>query len=313
MRTKAPVGKTAKDAQQTKSLKPGKKTVKKNTRRAAWDEIEEGFKKLQKSQDEAWAAIRETQQAHKETEKAMKETHESIFGLNKARDEAWAAIKENQKNIFGFNKARDEAWAAIRETQQAHKETEKAMKETHESIFGLNKARDEAWAAIRETQQAHKETEKAIKETEKAIKETQKNIGGLGNTLGSIVEHLLTPGLPKKFKMLGFSFNRIVSYKFEEGVYAQIDGMLENGEQAVAVEVKTTLRREDIDKHLLRMEKIRKHADEHSDKRKFMGAMAATIIDDNTRNYALDRGLFVIEPSGDDVKVTKPEGEVKVW
>jgi len=236
MRTKAPVGKTAKDAQQTKSLKPGKKTVKKNTRRAAWDEIEEGFKKLQKSQDEAWAAIRETQQAHKETEKAMKEAHESIFGLNKARDEAWAAIRE-----------------------------------------------------------------------------TQKNIGGLGNTLGSIVEHLLTPGLPKKFKMLGFSFNRIVSYKFEEGVYAQIDGMLENGEQAVAVEVKTTLRREDIDKHLLRMEKIRKHADEHHDKRKFMGAMAATIIDDNTRNYALDRGLFVIEPSGDDVKVTKPEGEVKVW
>jgi len=292
MRTKAPVGKTAKDAQQTKSLKPGKKTVKKNTRRAAWDEIEEGFKKLQKSQDEAWAAIRETQQAHKETEKAMKETHESIFGLNKARDEAWAAI---------------------RETQQAHKETEKAIKEAHENIFGLNKARDEAWAAIKENQKNIFGFNKARDEAWAAIKETQKNIGGLGNTLGSIVEHLLTPGLPKKFKMLGFSFNRIVSYKFEEGVYAQIDGMLENGEQAVAVEVKTTLRREDIDKHLLRMEKIRKHADEHHDKRKFMGAMAATIIDDNTRNYALDRGLFVIEPSGDDVKVTKPEGEVKVW
>jgi hypothetical protein len=48
--------------------------------------------------------------------------------------------------------------------------------------------------------------------------------------------------------------------------------MLENGEQAIAVEVKTTLRQSDIDDHLLR-----------------------------------------IEPSGDDVKFTKPEGEVKVW
>jgi len=89
--------------------------------------------------------------------------------------------------------------------------------------------------------------------------------------------------------------------------------MLENGAQAVAVEVKTTLRQSDIDDHLVRMEKIRKHAVEHGDKRQFMGAMAATITDEKTRDYALKKGLFVIEPSGDDVKVTKPEGEVRVW
>jgi hypothetical protein len=128
-----------------------------------------------------------------------------------------------------------------------------------------------------------------------------------------MVEHILTPGLPQKFKKLGYSFNRIATYKFAEGVYAQIDGMLENGDQAVAVEVKVTLRQGDIDDHLVRMEKIRKHADEHGDKRQFMGAMAATITDEATRNYALKKGLFVIEPSGDDVKVTKPAGEVRVW
>jgi len=268
MPTKAPVKKTTKDTQQTKGLKPVKKTVKKSTKKFTWDDIEEGFKKLQKSQDEAWAAIRETQQAHKETEKAIKETQQ--------------AVKETQKNIGGLNN-------------------------------GFNIERDEAWKAIRETQQAHKEAEKARDEAWKAIRETQKNIGGLNNTLGSIVEHLLTPSLPKKFKKLGYSFNRISTYKFAEGVYAQIDGMLENGEQAVAVEVKTTLRQADIDDHLVRMEKIRKYADEHGDKRLFMGAMAATITDESTRNHALNQGLFVIEPSGDDVKVTKPEGEVRVW
>jgi hypothetical protein len=61
------------------------------------------------------------------------------------------------------------------------------------------------------------------------------------------------------------------------------------------------------------MEKIRKHADEHGDKRQFMGAIAATITDEATRNYALKQGLFVIEPSGEDVKVTKPEKEPRVW
>jgi hypothetical protein len=193
-------------------------------------------------------------------------------------------------------------------TKNAQKPVKEPVKKTSKKVTweDLLKSQDEAWKAIRET-------EKSQDEAWKAIRETQKNIGGLNNTLGSIIEHLLTPGLPQKFKKMGFSFNRIATYKFAEGVYAQIDGMLENGEQAVAVEVKTTLRQADIDDHLVRMEKIRKYADEHGDKRQFMGAVAATIADEAARNYALKQGLFVIEPSGDDVKVTKPEGEARVW
>jgi len=61
------------------------------------------------------------------------------------------------------------------------------------------------------------------------------------------------------------------------------------------------------------MAKIRKYADEQGDKRKFMGAMATTITDDSNRNYALKKGLFVIEPSGEDVKVTKPKTKPRIW
>ena len=197
-----------------------------------------------------------------------------------------------EANFARIQKSQDEAWAAIRETQQAHKETEKAIRETQKNIFGLDNAKEEAWAAIRET---------------------QKNIGGLSNTLGSLVEHIMTPDLPQKFKKFGFSFNRITTIKYAEGVYAEIDGLVENGTQAVVVEVKTTLRKADIDDHILRMEKVRKHADEYNDKRQFMGAIAATITDKSTREYALKKGLFVIEPSGEDVKVTKPETEPRVW
>jgi hypothetical protein len=210
--------------------------------------------------------------------------------------------------------------APVKKTKKStHRPVKKTVKKTAKKVTWdeiqqgfkeLEKAQKETWAVVRETQQSLKESNLR---TEKVIKETQKNIGGLNNSLGSLVEHILTPGLPKKFKKLGYSFNRIATYKFAEGVYAQIDGMLENGEQAVAVEVKVTLRQMDIDDHLLRMEKIRKYADEHGDKRQFMGAMAATITDEATRNYALKKGLFVIEPSGEDVKVTKPAAEPRVW
>jgi hypothetical protein len=204
------------------------------------------------------------------------------------------------------------AKVSVKKTTKGLKPAKKTVKKTAKKVTW-----DDIQEGFRELQELHKETErtltKAHKETEKAIKEAQKNIGGLSNTLGSIVERLLTPGLPKKFKKLGYSFNRIASYSYAAGVYAQIDGMLENGVQAIAVEVKTKLRQSDIDDHILRMAKIQKHAYEHGDKRQFMGAMAAFIADENTRNYALKNGLFVIEPSGENVKVTKPEGDVRVW
>jgi hypothetical protein len=188
----------------------------------------------------------------------------------------------------------DDVWAAMREIQELHKETEQAIKET---------------------QQAHKETEQAVKEAQTAIKETQRNINGLSNTLGSLVEHIMTPGLPRKFREFGFTFDRVTTVKWavEGSIYTQIDGLLENGSQAMVVEVKTTLRHENVDEHLERMEKVRIYADEHGDRRQFLGAIAATITDESTRKYALKNGFFMIEPSGEDVKVTEPISGPKIW
>jgi hypothetical protein len=81
----------------------------------------------------------------------------------------------------------------------------------------------------------------------------------------------------------------------------------------MVVEVKTTLRRDDIDDHLERMERVRTYADAHGDKREFLGAMAGAITDKAVKEYALSKGFFVIEPSGEDVKITKPVSGIKIW
>jgi len=190
-------------------------------------------------------------------------------------------------------------------TKTPVKKTKKTAKKTVKKS-----AKKTTWDDI---QAGFEKIEKAQEEAWKAIRETQKNVGGLNNSLGSMVEHILTPDLPQKFKKFGYSFTRIATYSYTAGVWAQIDGMLENGTQAMAVEVKLRLRQIDIDDHIDRMEKIRKFADEHGDKRKFIGAIAAIITDEATKNYALKQGLFVIEPSGEDVKVTKPETEPRIW
>jgi hypothetical protein len=201
--------------------------------------------------------------------------------------------------------AKETAKKTAKSTKGRQTAARKPVKKTAKKKVTL----DDVWATIAEIGKAHKETEKAIKET-------QRNIGGLNNTIGSLVEHVMTPDLPRKFKQFGFTFDRVTTVKWADGegnIYTEIDGLLENGNQAMVVEVKTTLRREDIDDHLKRMEKVRKYADDHGDKREFLGAMAATIADKDTKKYALSQGFFVIEPSGEDVKITKPASDPKVW
>jgi hypothetical protein len=81
----------------------------------------------------------------------------------------------------------------------------------------------------------------------------------------------------------------------------------------MAVEVKAKLQKGDVDEHIRRMEKLRKYADLFGDKREFFGALAATVMTEKARDYALENGFYVIEPSGEDVKVSKPDLAPRVW
>jgi hypothetical protein len=169
---------------------------------------------------------------------------------------------------------------------------------------------DDVWATINEIGKAHKETEAALKET-------QRIVGDLGNKFGDEAEYTLVPGLPEKFKQFGFDFgvisrNRKINND-EHDIHAEIDAFLENGTQAMAVEVKAKLQKADVDGHIERMEKLRRYADLYGDRREFFGALAATVVQEKARDYALENGFYVIEPSGEDVKVTKPDSDPRVW
>ncbi|GBU29262.1 hypothetical protein R84B8_02826 [Treponema sp. R8-4-B8] len=158
-----------------------------------------------------------------------------------------------------------------------------------------------------------KEIEKLQKETWEAIREIHKDIFGPNEAFNSLVEYVKSWDMLIKFNQLGFTFDRIISYKIAKDVHAEIDAVIDNITQAMIIEVMSTLEIEDINDHIKRMEKVRKYADDHGDKREFLGAIAAMVMKPKPRDYALNQGFFLIEPSGDDVKVIKPEGKPKVW
>jgi hypothetical protein len=166
------------------------------------------------------------------------------------------------------------------------------------------------------------ETDRQMKETDRKLKEmgveTDRRIGKLGNRLGDVIEHLMSPKLHEKFKALDFVFTRssrnVEIRDRNHKPLAEIDVFLENGDYALAVEVKTHPTTEDVKDHLERMEILRRVADEREDKRKYLGAMAGAAFDQQVREYALRKGLYVITPSGETVDIEAPDAAgLGIW
>jgi hypothetical protein len=185
----------------------------------------------------------------------------------------------------------------------------------------VSKKQEELTESQKETERIIKEVGKKQEETALQMKETDrrldKQIGRLGNRIGEIVEHLVAPNLREKFEVLGLYFPRanpnsdVRDYK--NNIFLEIDVMLENGDKALLVEVKTTLTTEDVKDHIKRLEKMRVYADLHGDKRVFLGAVAGVVMTPTVKDYALGQGFYVLEPSGETFTIISPVAGTKEW
>jgi hypothetical protein len=90
--------------------------------------------------------------------------------------------------------------------------------------------------------------------------------------------------------------------------------LLENGEFAIIVEVKSHFTTDYVEQHVERMEKLRSYRDAHNDKRKLIGSVAGAIMEDKAKTIALAAGFYVIVQAGDTPKIEVPEGfTLRMW
>jgi hypothetical protein len=168
----------------------------------------------------------------------------------------------------------------------------------------------EVWALFKETDRKLQDLAQQMKESARRL---DKQFGKLGNRFGDVVEHLVAPGILKKFKALGYSFDQVsIRSKIEDGdtgrTVAETDLWLTDGEYVMAVEVKAHPDVADVDEHVERLQKIRAHYDGKGDTRKILGAVAGAVFSDNVRRYAIRNGFYTIVQSGDTVSIDVPEG-----
>ena len=157
---------------------------------------------------------------------------------------------------------------------------------------------------FQDTDRKFQETDRKFQQTSREIRAVNESIGRLGNRLGDFVEEMVRPAAVRLFREQGIDVHEV-----HRGVEAsrggddiEIDLLVVNTSDVVAVECKSLLSIDDVNQHLASLNKFKKMLPTYAEK-KVMGAVAAMVLPDNVARYAYRQGLYVIAQSGDHLLI----------
>jgi hypothetical protein len=172
----------------------------------------------------------------------------------------------------------------------------------------LNPTYEDILRLFQETDSRFRETDRIIKElskeTAREIKAVNAGIGRLSNRLGQFVEEAVRPAAVRLFRERGIDVHEvqqnIVVKRDGEGL--EIDLLVVNDKDTVAIECKSNLSIDDVNEHLERLEKIKRLIPRYQDNR-ILGAVAGMVIPENVAAYAIRKGLYVIGQNGEHLEL----------
>ena len=247
-------------------------------------------------------------------------------------EQVWAALMEDREQ---FQKMKEEAAERQKEADRRHEQMQKeAAERQKEAAERQAKWESEAAQRQKDAEQRQKDAEQRQKEaaerekaadlrrkefdrqlekTKRLIEENGKQIGGLHRSFGELAEHLVAPGIVRRFNEIGYKFEGIADGNYrildkQGNIRTEIDLLLENDDHIIAVEVKTRPVVKDVEHHIGRLEILREYKDKHHDTRKIQGAIAGAVFGTEEKKATLEAGLFVIEQSGDTMRINVPGG-----
>lgn len=203
----------------------------------------------------------------------------------------------------------DEVWQLLGELIQSQKETERRFQESDRRF-------QETEQFLKEQT---KETARLLKEqsqkTDQQIRTVNQQLGKLGNRLGEFVEWQIRPAAVRLFRERGIDVSELSSdlsvQKGDDGL--EINLLVVNGTEAIAIEVKSKLTKADVDEHLERLDKFKRLLPRYQNL-EILGAVAAMVTPLEVANYAYRQGLFVIAQSGDNLVILNDQRfKPKAW
>jgi hypothetical protein len=195
----------------------------------------------------------------------------------------------------------EEIKALFAETDRRFKETARRFQETDRKF--------------QETEAQMRETDRKMREVFERFDNLSRRFGDLGNRLGEFVEAMVEPAVVELFRRQGLDVNEVYPrLKLGHGrERIEIDLLVVDGDTAVAVECKSRLSVEDVERHLERLAKIKRLAPRYADT-KIHGAVAGMVVDEEAIQAAEAAGLWVLVPADGMVVIgNQPGFTPRVW
>ncbi len=205
--------------------------------------------------------------------------------------------RESLKEIRELQKQTDEG---LRELKERQKQTDEQMRKTDEQI--------------RKTDEQIRKTDEQIRKTGDQIRKTGKQLSELNSNWGRFVESLVEGSLVELLSERGIDItgtlpNVKTHYDDDDGRRhnREFDIIVRNGEDVVVVEVKTSLRPDDVTRFIESMKMFTRFLPEYRTKRVY-GAVAYIRSLSHAELYAEKQRLFVIRATGDSASIVNDEG-----
>ena len=182
---------------------------------------------------------------------------------------------------------------------------------------------DDVWRLFQETDRRFQETDRKFQETDRKFQETErllreqsqateKKINALeklftsqwGKLMESLVEGDLVPLLIQRGIAITDATTRLKGQRPGGGNY-EFDIIAHNGEEIVVVEVKTTLKPQDVEDFLQRLGQLKQWVPRYA-KNRIYGAVAWLTADAGAERMVENRGLFSIRATGHSASIQNP-------
>jgi hypothetical protein len=207
----------------------------------------------------------------------------------------------------------DEVWQLLGELIQSQKETDRRFQESDRRFQETEQfLKEQSQQTERLLKEQSQKTDQQIRTVNQQLNE---QLGKLGNRLGEFVEWQVRPAAVRLFKERGIAVRELSAdlsvQDGDEGI--EIDLLVVNGSEAIAIEVKSKLTKADVDEHLERLDKFKRLLPRYQSL-KILGAVAAMITPSEVARYSYRQGLFVIAQSGDDLVILNDQKfKPKAW
>jgi hypothetical protein len=171
---------------------------------------------------------------------------------------------------------------------------------------------EKVWAMFEETDRKFQKMDQRLQNAESLVEKIDRQADDFYKSSCDIIEDTILWNINEAFYEVGYDFTKLAHYvKFNDrqinNSQVLIDILLESDDYVMAakVEMYDDLIMDDISEHVKKMDFLKKHADKCDDRRKYIGAVAGGIVSDSVKTYAQKKGFYVLEPSGDTIKIAE--------